>query len=98
MLFLHSLLKASLGQGRRKTKIRTRVVVFVSPKGFSCMKKKFLIGLIALAAMMVSTQASAETWIVYKFNGAIHVYHTDKNIDCDTFVPGPGVEIVDCFH
>ncbi len=63
------------------------------------MKKKFLAkGIIALFALFFSTQAIAGTWIVYRFNGATHAYYTSQNINCSTFVPGPGVEIIDCFN
>jgi len=62
------------------------------------MKKKLLMLLIAFASATAVSKLSAETWIVYTVNGATHVYHTFRDINCDTFVPAPGVTIDACFH
>ncbi len=62
------------------------------------MKKKISLFLLAFAFATVFSQVSAETWIVYTFNGATHVYHTSKTIDCANFDPAPGVVIVECFN
>ncbi len=51
-----------------------------------------------LASFVLVEQSFAGTWIIYRINGAVHSHYTGANINCDTFIPAPGVEIIDCFN
>jgi hypothetical protein len=62
------------------------------------MKKQALRILMIVCSFLIVDQAFAGTWIIYRFNGTVHSHYTGANIDCSTFVPAPGVEILDCFN